>query len=513
MTGYPTFPEHLRRVADSRVGEPALLDEGGTATFGELVEQIDRTARALLASGLAPGDRVALALQPSTAYVVLILAAMAAGLVPAPLNTRLTSLETRRYLEPIDPAVVIADGEDRQFSSGLDRSVLEMPAVTAGQPLRQRMAPFDSDQQEPLADLDARLAALILPTGGTSGTPKGVWFDHATLWRCVGNAALNLPRKRADRDLYFAPFFHIMFPAQLLYSLFMGGSTQLLATFDAAASLAALAHGATRLGGAPTLMSRLRQHPDFATTPRDHVSQVLFGAAPSSPGFIEQLLADYPRAWICSMYGATEYGGTVCSIPHEELIAGRLQGVGYPWPGQSVRIVDDEGRQCPPGEVGYFSVRAIGQANGYWGLAEQTAEVFRPDGIRVGDMGWCDEDGRFTIIGRDSEMIITGGENVFPSEVERVLIDDPAVADVLVFGVPDDEWGHRVAALVVASPGWPTTSEALLGSTKDKLAGYKRPKEIVFVDVIPVTANNKPDRRAAANLLQVTTEPKRGVEP
>jgi fatty-acyl-CoA synthase len=499
-SGYPSIPLHLGNLAVTHPAALALLDVGGEVTYRELGLQIDRTGQALLASGLSPGSRVGLALQPSIPYVVVILAAMAAGLVPVPLNTRLTAVETLRFLDPVGVDVVIADADHAQFAAESQRSTVVMEDAVAALPLRQRLWPFGGVDVPELPPVDPRLAALILPTGGTSGVPKGVWFDHGALWRSVAAAALNLPRRAGDRDLYFAPFFHIMFPAQLLYSLFMGGTTEILPGFDAAQSLDALARGVTRLGGAPTLMTRLRQHPAFPTTRRDQVTQVLFGAAPASAEFIRQLLGDYPSASVISLYGATEFGGPVCSIPHDDLASGRLDGVGYAWPGQRVRIVDGEGRLCRPGEVGYFNVRSMGQANGYWGRPQETADTFRPDGVRVGDMGWVDEEGRFFLVGRDNEMITTGGENVFPTEVELVLAAHPAVSEALVFGVPDPDWGCRVEALVVRDGDRDVAEGELRDFARQRLAGYKLPKVVRFVASVPITANSKPDRKAAQRL-------------
>lgn len=501
MSDHPTLPEHLRRLASSHSEGPALVDGHDAVSFTDLAAQIDRTADALSRTGLARGDRVALALQPSAAYAVLILAALAGGYVPITLNTRLTASETVRFLEPLDAQVVLTDVVHESLAGQLGLPVILL-ASTYADSIRERMAPLGGGDHPTVSPVEPDSPALILPTGGTSGTPKGVWFDHAALWRVVASAALNLPRQPEDLDLYFAPFFHIMFPAQLLPPVFMGGATEILTEFDPGLALESIGRGASRFGGVPTLMRRLRQHPAFGDTRRDHVSRVLFGAAPATTEFIEELLEDYPNASVTSLYGATEYGGTVCTITHGDLVAGELEGVGRPRPGQSVRILSETGQACAPGEIGYFSVRSIGQANGYWGRPEETADVFRSTGMRVGDMGWYDHSGRFYIIGRDSEMIVTGGENVFPSEVEPAIAAHPAVREVLVYGVPDDDWGHRVEALVVPVAGESPRSEELRSFLADRVAGYKRPKAVHLVDAIPMTANNKPDRKSAQRVSE-----------
>jgi fatty-acyl-CoA synthase len=498
---HPTIPEHLRRVAESTPTSPALTDPVGEVSHAALAAQIDATARAFRALDLTAGARVGLALEPSIPYVTAVLGAMAAGLTPVLMNTRLAPPETRAFLRPLDADLIVHDAAHARWAADLRPDRLLMAATAEPASLRARMAPLDgSGLAGPLHPVGADEPALILPTGGTTGGPKGVWFDHAALWRSVAAAAANLPRRPGDRDLYFAPFFHIMFPAQLLYSLFTGGHTEILPTFDAGRALDAIARGATRLGGAPTLMARLRQHPDFATVPRERITQILYGAAPASTEFVETLVGDYPRARIHSLYGATEYGGPVCSIRHEDLLDGRLQGVGRCWPGQRVRVVDDLGNPCPPGATGYFSVRSLGQANGYWGLPDATAATFRSGGVRVGDMGRTDGEGWFHLDGRDSEMIVTGGENVFPTEVEQVLHQHPSVRDALVFGVTDEDWGVRVEALVVPEPGAILAPEELLSFARARIASYKLPKRIQAIDALPLTVNNKPDRAAAIRL-------------
>jgi fatty-acyl-CoA synthase len=502
LSEHPTITEHLRRIAEGYPTSPALADPFGEVDYATLIHQIELTGRSFRLLGLPRGARIGMALEPSVPYVTLVLGAMASGLTPVLMNTRLAPPETTAFLEPLGVDLIVHDSAHTQWVAGLQRDAVLLDAASEALALDERIAPFDGrGLAQPLPPVDADDAALILPTGGTTGAPKGVWFDHGALWRSVGAAALNLPRRPDDRDLYFAPFFHIMFPAQLLYSLFTGGCTEIMPAFNAGRALDAISRGVTRLGGAPTLMTRLRRHPDFAHISRNHVTQILFGAAPSSPEFVDSLLSDYPQARVHALYGATEYGGPVCSIRHDDLLQGRSTGIGRCWPGQSVRVLDDDGRPCPPGETGYFSVRAVGQANGYWGMPEATKSTFGPAGVQLGDMGWSDSEGWFHLVGRDSEMIVTGGENVFPTEVERALTQHPSVRGGMVFGVPDNDWGQRVCALVVAEPGEVVVPDELLAFAGKRIAGYKLPRQVSVVDALPFTTNNKPDRAAATRLV------------
>jgi fatty-acyl-CoA synthase len=248
--------------------------------------------------------------------------------------------------------------------------------------------------------------------------------------------------------------------------------------------------------GAPTMFTALRAEPAFAATRRDNVTAIRFGSAPSTDGFVRGLLRDFPRARIRAGFGATELG-SVMGFDHEDLLAGRFTGVGRPLPGAVVRILGDDGREVPAGEVGDLVVGCPWQARGYYGMPAETAETFRADGVHIGDRAARTEDGWVFIAGRKKEMIVTGGENVYPREVEEVVLRHPQVADAIVYGVPDARWGERVEVAVVPAPGGVVGLAGLREFCRAELAGYKLPKSLRLLDAIPLTPNNKPDRRTA----------------
>jgi acyl-CoA synthetase (AMP-forming)/AMP-acid ligase II len=215
----------------------------------------------------------------------------------------------------------------------------------------------------------------------------------------------------------------------------------------------------------------------------------------SGSEFVDDLLVLLPEAEISTSYGSTEFG-PVTLLSHNDLVGGRRTGVGRALPGVQITIVSEDGSPQKSGEPGDVVVRCPWQASGYVGQPEETARSFTSAGVRLADCGVLDEDGWLTLLGRRSDMIITGGENVFPPEIEEVLATHPDIADVVVIGVSDDIWGERVEATVVPRPGAALTIETLREFARPQLASYKLPRSLRLVEQIPLTPNNKPDRRA-----------------
>ena len=459
----------------------AMRDDCGTVTFVELVDIAGRVARALSDRGVRPGDRVALAMDPSAAYVAALLGVLRAGAVAVPLNTRLTVPETASYLAPLQPQLLLADPAREDWVS--------LPTAIARHidehgDLASRLRDLLGDDAHQV-DVAPEAPAIVFPTGGTTGLPKGAWYSHRGLARFCTSVAANQDRSPDDVEIYFSPFFHVSLCTGLLTCLSAGGAVDVLRAFDAEAALAAIRRGGNRLMGSPTMFVALRQAPSFATTDRSGVTQVAFGATDATKPFVESLLQDFPRAGLYYGYGATEYG-PVTAMPHEEM--GTRAGVGRAVPGVTLQVVG--------GQPGELAVQCPWQAEGYWGRPEETAATFTPAGVMLGDIASIDAEGWVVLKGRSKEMVITGGENVFPIEVENVLAEHPTVSEVCVFGVPDDYWGERLEAAVVTHQGSPLDAGALIAFARTRLAGYKVPKAVHQLPALPLTPNNKPDRRA-----------------
>lgn len=496
-----TVPNWLRTIGQQPHGaaQRALRDESGAVTFAELVMAMD-TIGMSLRQRLSPGDRVATAMESSLPHVLVILGAMAAGLVPAPMNTRLTPKETREYLAPLDPSLVVADATYTELADATGRPVLQLPKVFDAGGWSQRLDPLASSaatgETASLPKLDEHDPAIIFGTGGTTGSPKGAYHRHRSLWLWLNTCALGNPRTPTDVELCFSPFFHITLGTNVLAPLIAGGQVWIQRRFDAAAALAAIDEGATRLMGAPTMFAQMRAEPQFARTARENVTAIRFGSAPSVEEFVQLLMQDYPNATIRAGFGATEFG-SVMGFDHTDLLAGRCRGVGRPLPGVIIRILAEDGGQAAPGQPGELVVSCPWQTVGYYGKPAETAETYRADGVHIGDVATRAKDGWVTIVGRLKDMLITGGENVFPREVEEVVLRHPKVDDAIVYGVPDSVWGERVEIAVVARAQAPLTLAELREFCRTELAGYKIPKTMRRIEAVPLTANNKPDRQRA----------------
>ena len=494
------------RIHALQAADHVALDDGigPPSTYAELWDTAIRVGAGLEAAGVRPGDRVAFALTPSAPYVALVLAAMAAGAVAVPLNTRLTTAEAGDYLEPLRPSLLVSDGAHADWSSALG-----VPIVLADRTAHQSLLPERLRgliAAEPTTWTPAEDdPAVIYPTGGTTGTPKGAWYTHRATWLFADATAANQQRTPADVELYFSPFFHISLCTGLLTSLFAGSTVRIMEQFDAGDALSAIGSGCTRLMGSPTMFVAMRSHPSFGVTDRSSVRHVSFGSTNATAEFVNALMSDFPSARLKYGYGATEFG-PVTAMHHDDMVAGRLSGVGRPHPGVRFRVIGPDGRELPVGEIGEIAVSCVWQANGYWERPEETARTWTESGVALGDLGSIDETGWVTVAGRSKEMIITGGENVFPSEVENVLEGHPSVSEVCVFGVPDDYWGERVEGVVVAAAGHAVDVDALRAFARSKLAGYKVPKHLHQIDALPLTANNKPNRRALRAAAEATPE-------
>ena len=488
-----SFPEHLRRLAVHYASKVAAQDDLGSLTYGELGEAMEAVAAALVAAGVKKGDRVATAMQPSLAHMVVILGCLARGAIPCPLNTRLTASEFAAYLEPIAPALIIADADNAPAVRGLATPMIELAAANRAGGLSARLVEVWA-AKGPVELIAPEDIALIMPTGGTTGTPKGAYYTHGALCLFLGACAWNEGRLTRDTELYFSPFFHVSIVTGWMCTLYVGGSVQLIGAFSAPASLKAIAGGATFLMGAATMFQTLRQHPDFASTDRSKIRFLSVGAMAATPELIDTLLADFPNAQLRHGYGATEYG-PVTYIPHEALIAGRRSGVGLVQLGCKFTVVDEALQPLPVGEIGELVVDCSWRASGYWGRPAETAETFTALGVRLGDLGFLDAGGWVTIAGRRKEMIISGGENIFPNEVEAVLSKHPAVREICVYGAKHDHSGERVEAAVVVALGADLSLEQLVAFGREHLGGYKLPKRLRVLETLPLTPNNKPDRR------------------
>ncbi len=482
--------EWRARVTGDRI---ALSDHlGGELSYAALAEQTERSAARFAAAGIAPGDVVPILARNQVGWVTAMLGLIRLGALPAAVNWRLSAGEVTGLLELMNagapfPAIVTdADCEPlaKDAVAGLRGS---QPAVLA---LAATPGPADPTDvvPRPVERLRGPEPCLLLHTSGTTGRPKLVPLTHEMLISAVTFMKLEVPEAvPGARHLSALPLFHVAGQANLAYSLFTGGHLHVLGGFEPAAFVDELATRRTQLTQlVPALIAAVTHEVLGREQPPDlsHLTEVVYGASPIHPDLLELAV----RTLGCRFrqnYASSETGPlpiTSLSPEDHDPARGKLGTAGRSSLGWEVRL----------GEHVEIHVRGAAPLPGYWNDQAATEKVMTADGFyRTGDVGVIDEDGYLTIVDRLKDMIITGGENVFPAEVETVLARHPGVGDVAVIGIPDERWGETVHAVVTPAPGAPPTTDELIDWCRDRLTHFKCPRSIDFVESLPRNATGK----------------------
>ncbi|MGH9001468.1 MAG: AMP-binding protein [Acidimicrobiia bacterium] len=477
--------ELIRRAGTAYGSAPAFVDDSGAMSFAEFDRATDRLGNALLASGLRPGERVGVLLPNSTASVVAYYGLVKAGLLRVPLNARETPSEHAHKLTDSGARTLIHDG----FADGLGGTVEHLVGLDDLERLT-RDGGSGPCRVETALDAPYRLAY----SGGTTGKPKGVVLTTRTELAEVTNFLLDLlPDVRpGDVMLHAAPVTHGS-GAFVLPHLVRGATSVIMSHFDAGAFLeTAERTGATATFLVPTMIAMILEEPNAAST-RLAMRRLCYGGAPIAPAVLRRGLDAFGPVFV-QTYGQAE--APLCITCLQPADHDRLGSAGRPYTLVEMDVVDDDGRPVPPGTVGEVVTRGQHVMAGYWNNPEATAEVLRPDGwLRTGDLGNVDAEGFLYLVDRRNDMIISGGFNVYPREVEDALKAHPAVVEAVAVGLPDEKWGERVAAAVVTRQ--PVGVAALEAFCAEHMAVYKRPRRMEVWPENPVSPVGKVMRRAA----------------
>lgn len=467
----------------------ASLPDGRTVSFGELFAGAERMAAALAERGVAPGDRVAVQVAKTIEAIELYLGTVMAGAVFLPLNTAYTGPEVAYFVGDATPRLVVCDPARRDEISALSggAEVLTLDAQGRGslRDLAQRQTGFDVVAREG-ADL-----AAILYTSGTTGRSKGAMLSHDNL---ASNSLTLRDYWKFTRDdvlIHALPIFHThgLFVATNV-ALLAGCQVVFLPGFDADAILAAMPQ-ATAMMGVPTFYTRLLDDPRLDRQRAENMRLFISGSAP--------LLVDTHEQWeartghrILERYGMTETNMSTSNPYDGERRAGT---VGFPLPGVEARIMV-ENQEVGPDEIGVLEVRGPNVFQGYWQMPEKTAEELRADGWFItGDMAKMDGDGYVTIVGREKDLVITGGFNVYPKEVESLIDELPGVLESAVIGVPHPDFGEAVVAVVVALEGG-LKARDIMSALQGQIAKFKQPKAVFIVEALPRNTMGKVQKKA-----------------
>jgi malonyl-CoA/methylmalonyl-CoA synthetase len=470
------------------------MPDGECYSYLDLVSLSARIANVLVDRGVKPGDRVAAKVEKSFAALVLYLAALRAGAIYLPLNVAYTVAETAYFLGDAEPSLVVCDPREAR-EVGIIAAKISAKVETLDGNGKGSLTDAASDASPDFASVQREPddLAAILYTSGTTGRSKGAMLTHGNLLSNAMTLRDQWCFTSEDRLIHALPIYHThgLFVASNV-TLISGGTLLLLPKFDAD-QVVNLMSRATVLMGVPTFYVRLLQHPHLGQEITRHIRLFVSGSAP--------LLAETHREWmartghaILERYGMTETN-MITSNPYKGT---RVPGsVGLPLPGVSVRVTNpDTGTELPRGEIGMIEVRGPNVFKGYWRMPEKTAAEFRADGFFVtGDLGKFDDSKYLHIVGRGKDLIISGGFNVYPKEVETEIDAIPGITESAVIGIADPDFGEAVTAVVVADSSSPPNEEMVLRVLKDRLANYKRPKRVHFVNELPRNTMGKVEKK------------------
>lgn len=492
--------QFIGRMAGAKGDLPALQLGDRITSFAELDRISSRAAAALIASGCAIQDRIAYLGKNSDRYFQLLFAAAKAGMVMVPIGWRLGVEEVAYLLSDSGAGHVFVEPECAALAQqAVAASNLRLVSTEEGfddvPGFHQWLGEGEGDVTMP--EVDPAWPVIQLYTSGTTGKPKGAMLAHGNFFAlrpiCAA-AGLGWDEWHPeDVSLLTMPVAHIGGTGWGMVALYNGAKSIILREFDAGEIIWLLSREQiSRIFLVPTAIQMLLRHPEVRSGDFSRLRYILYGASPMPLETLKEAMEIIGCGFVQN-YGMTETTGTVVALPpedHDPRGNARMQSAGRPMPGVELRVVDEAGQDRPVGQVGQLLVRSPTNMVGYWNRPEATAETLVDGWIHTGDAGFLDADGYITICDRMKDMIISGGENVYPIEVEGVLHGHPMVRDVAVIGIPDSRWGEAVVAFIVPSAAEADAEEILVWA-RPKIASYKLPKRIFFRDELPRNANGK----------------------
>ncbi|HUT52756.1 MAG TPA: long-chain-fatty-acid--CoA ligase [bacterium] len=484
-----------------------LVFEEHRLTWRRLDERVDRLANGLIALGIKPGEHLAILAQNSHRFMEYYYACARAGIVAVPLNWRLAPDELHYILDHSEAVALLTGAEYIETAKTLRpklprlRHYLSLDGPVEG--MRDYEALLASASPSPhYGPRDENAMFILMYTGGTTGLPKGVMLSNRNVLTAALGCLFTMRITKDDSTIAILPLFHIAFwPVTVVH--FMGSKAVISKKFDLAYVLETIQNErCTHVNMVPTIAGFLLMFPDLDQYDLTSLRAITYAGSPMPFELLMKLKEKFPDLDLGQGYGLTEAAPTVAILDQfdhrrieTELGRRRLASAGRECLVTEVRVMNEEGGQVKPGAIGEICARGANVMLGYWKNPELTAETLKDGWLHTGDMATIDEDGYIYIVDRKNDMIISGGENVYPREVEDVIYKHPAVMEAAVVGVPDPTWGEAVKAVVVLKPGQSATEEEIIALCKQHLAGYKKPKSVEFASSLPKTAIGKILRR------------------
>lgn len=482
----------------------AIVFEGERHSYAQTSERVNQLSNALVKLGVKPGDRIAMLQVNCPQIIELYFAVAQIGGIFVPLNFRAKSDELSYMLGNAEAKFIFAG---RRYLAMIRELLPDLPTIEQCITIDSKEPDLlfyddllaSADNDEVFTDIGDEDITILLYTAGTTGRPKGVPVRHDGF---VGYVLENVEPPNpdmAESNLITVPFYHIAGIQALMASIYGGRTLVLMRQFEIKEWMETVQQERTnRAMLVPTMLKTIIDYPDFGKYDLSSLKVITYGAASMPLEVISKAIKMMPWVQFINAFGQTETTATVAALgPEDHVIEGTEEekerklkrlasSIGKPLPDVQVKIIDDDGNELPQGEVGVITAKSPRIMKGYWGDDTKTAQAFTPDGwLITNDKGWVDEDGYIFLAGRADDMIIRGGENISPEEVEDVLYSHAKVEEAAVIGVPDVEWGQQPRAIVTLKQGETATEEEIIEYCAPRLAGFKRPRTVVFVDSLP----------------------------
>ena len=496
--------QSIRRVAQQNPRGCATVFGARTRRWDEFAERVARLAGGLHSLGVAHGDRVAVLALNSDRYLEIYAAVPWSGAVVVPANTRWSMPENIYALNDSGATVLLIDDA---FVSMAKPMLVEARCVRELIYMGEGSAPAGMTHYEELIERSAPIPdavrtgpdlAGIFYTGGTTGFPKGVMLSHGSLWASAAAAITFVARIPDAAVLHAAPMFHLAAFGGVMGALLMGARHVMIPRFEPGLVLETIERRkVTSIALVPTMIRMLVTHPNLPTTDLSSLRYLAYGASPMPEALLREATTALHGCQFYQAYGQTELSpvATVLSPEYhtfEGPKAGKLASAGQVSPCCELQVVDAGGAEVPSGTVGEICVRGLNTMLGYWNKPEETAATLRDGWVHTGDAGWMDAEGFLYVVDRVKDMIISGGENVYTAEVENACVSHPAVSQCAVIGIPDDQWGEVVHAIVILKDGEQVTGTDLIAHCHSLIAGYKCPRSVEFrTEALPLSGVGK----------------------
>jgi acyl-CoA synthetase (AMP-forming)/AMP-acid ligase II len=501
----PTLGDIARYHARERPAATALTFEGRSTTFADFQRHTNQVANALSAQRVGRGDRLAYIGKNSDHYFEILIGAAKVGAVLTPIGWRLAPAEMTFIVENARARIVFVGPEFMSQVPNILANLDSKPEVVAMEvDASGEFQPYEAwrsaaDDVDPSRPIDPNAVALQLYTSGTTGRPKGAMLTHTNL--LIGRRLASesgLPAHTWTPDdigLVAMPVGHIGGTIWGIIGLYNGAKGVVAREFDPIQALDHIEHDRiSKLLVVPAALQIMVRQPRVREVDFSRLQYITYGASPIPLALLREAMEVFGCGF-CQVYGMTETSGTIVYLPPEDHDVGgsrRMRAAGLPMPGVELKIVDDQGRAVAPYTVGEVVVRSPTNMAGYWQMPEATASTIDAQGwLHTGDAGYLDEDGYLFIHDRVKDLIISGGENIYPAEVENAVFGHPDVAEVAVIGVPDQTWGESVKAIVVLKSGAKANSDGIIAYARSRIAAFKAPKSVDFVDALPRNAAGK----------------------